>query len=74
MEQKDKPKKKSNLKNTEATQFKSGLKAVESGRKGGIASGKAKREKADFKRKCQMWMETEVAKDKNGRTMTGAES
>ena len=73
MEQKDKPKKKSNLKNTEATQFKSGLKAVESGRKGGIASGKAKREKADFKRKCQMWMETEVAKDKNGRTMTGAD-
>lgn len=34
-----------NLKNTEATQFTSGTKAAESGRKGGIASGKAKRER-----------------------------
>ncbi len=73
MEKKDKPKKKTNLKNTEATQFKSGSKAVESGRKGGIASGKAKREKADFKKKCQAWMEAEVAKDKNGNPMTGAD-
>lgn len=70
---KDKPKKKTNLKNTEATQFKSGSKAVESGRKGGIASGKAKREKADFRKKCQIWMETEVAKDKNGNPLTGAD-
>lgn len=31
--------------NSEATQFKSGAKAVESGRKGGVASGQAKREK-----------------------------
>lgn len=36
---------KTNLKNTEATQFRSGCEAVESGRKGGIASGKARREK-----------------------------
>jgi len=35
-----------NLKNTEATQFKSGSNAVENGRKGGIASGEAKRKKA----------------------------
>ena len=41
--------------------------------KGGIASGKARKEKADFKRKCQMWMETEVARDKNGKAMTGAD-
>ena len=33
--------------NGTATQFKSGEKAAESGRKGGIASGKAKREKKD---------------------------
>ena len=43
------------------------------GTKGGVASGKARREKADFKRKCQIWMETEVAKDKNGNPMTGAD-
>ena len=34
-----------NLKKGKATQFKSGKKAAESGRKGGIASGKAKRKK-----------------------------
>lgn len=34
-----------NLKKGKATQFKSGQKAAESGRKGGIASGKAKRKK-----------------------------
>lgn len=62
-----------NLKKGKATQFKSGEKAVRSGRKGGIASGKAKREKADFKKKCQLWMETEVAKDKNGKPITGAD-
>ena len=31
------------------TQFKSGQKAVESGRKGGIASGKSKRKRKEFK-------------------------
>mgnify|MGYP006872984541 CR=1 FL=1 len=30
-------------------------------------------EKMDFKKKCQLWMETEVAKDKNGNPMTGAD-
>lgn len=34
-----------NLKNGEATQFRSGEEAVENGRKGGIASGQARREK-----------------------------
>ena len=43
--------------------------------KGGIASGKARREKADFKRKCQIWMdETVVAHDKDtGKPLTGSE-
>ena len=45
----------------------------EEAKKGGINSGKARREKADFKRKCQIWMETEIAKDKNGNPMTGAD-
>lgn len=62
-----------NLKKGKATRFKSGEEAVKSGRKGGIASGKAKREKADFRKKCQIWMETEVAKDKNGNPLTGAD-
>lgn len=47
--------------------------ARENGRKGGIASGKARKEKADFKRKCQIWMETEVTKDKMGNPVTGAD-
>ena len=34
-----------NFKNTEATQFKSGREAAENGRKGGIASGEARRKK-----------------------------
>jgi hypothetical protein len=42
-------------------------------RQGGIASGKARREKADFKRQCQIWMETAVAKDQKGKAMTGAD-
>ena len=43
-------------------------------KKGGIASGKARREKADFKRKCQIWMdESIVAHDENGKPMTGSE-
>ena len=47
--------------------------AVKNGKKGGIASGQARREKADFKRKCQLWMDNVVAKDENGTPMTGAE-
>ena len=64
---------KTNLKNTEATQFRSGLEAVNAGRKGGIASGKARREKADLKKQLQVWLETDVARDKNGNPLTGAE-
>ena len=47
--------------------------AVKNGKKGGIASGQARREKADFKRKCQLWMDNVVAKDESGTPMTGAE-
>lgn len=56
-----------------ATQIKSGREAVEKGRKGGIASGIAKREKADLRRQLQLWMESEVTKDKNGNPLSGAE-
>ena len=42
-------------------------------RKAGLASGKARKEKADFKKKCQIWMETEVTKDKMGNPVTGAD-
>ena len=42
-------------------------------RKAGVASGKARKEKADFKKKCQIWMETEVTKDKMGNPVTGAD-
>lgn len=65
--------KENNLKNTEATQFRSGSEAVNAGRKGGIASGKARREKADLKKQLQVWLETDVARDKNGNPLTGAE-
>jgi hypothetical protein len=47
--------------------------AKRKGRAGGIKSGQARREKADFKKKCQLWMETEVTKDKNGNPVTGAD-
>ncbi len=45
----------------------------ENGRKGGIASGKARREKADLKRQLQVFLESEATKDKNGEPLTGAE-
>lgn len=69
---KDRPTNK-NLEKGKATQFKAGEKQAEIARKGGIRSGEVKREKADFKRKCQLWMETEVARDKNGNPLTGAD-
>lgn len=42
-------------------------------RKGGVASGKARREKADLKKQLQLWLETEVGKDGDGNPLTGAE-
>ena len=45
------------------TQFKSGAKAVEAGRKGGIASGEAKREKKEFRYYAKLVLD-ELVKDK----------
>lgn len=41
--------------------------------KGGIASGKARREKADLRKQAQLWLETDVTHDKNGNPLTGAQ-
>lgn len=41
---------------------------------GGKRSGEVRREKADFKRKCQIWMdETIVGHDDKGNPLTGSE-
>lgn len=42
-------------------------------RQGGIASGKARREKADLKRQLQVFLESDDFLDKHGNKMTGAE-
>ena len=42
-------------------------------RKAGIASGKARREKADLRRQLQVWLESEATKDNMGNPLTGAE-
>ena len=42
-------------------------------RKGGIASGKARREKADLRKQLQIWLESEAVKDKQGEPLTGAQ-
>lgn len=46
---------------------------VEEQKRGGIASGKARREKANLRALAQLWLETEVTKDKNGEPMTGGQ-
>lgn len=45
----------------------------ENARKAGIASGKARREKADLRRMLQVWLESEATKDNMGNPLTGAE-
>ena len=45
----------------------------EEAKKGGIASGKARREKADLKKQLQVFLETDDFTDKHGNKMTGAE-
>jgi len=45
----------------------------ENARKAGIASGKARREKADLRKQLQVFLESEDYKDKHGNKMTGAE-
>lgn len=47
--------------------------AKEMGKKGGIASGKARREKSDLKKQLQTWLESDATTDKNGDQLTGAE-
>lgn len=54
------------------TRFQSGEKAAENGRKGGIASGKSKRRKANMQRMAQDILDG-VYKDKNGTELTGEE-
>jgi hypothetical protein len=46
------------------TQFKSGREAVENGRKGGIASGKAKREKKTVQMILEKFLEMDVKSNK----------
>jgi hypothetical protein len=53
-----------NLKKGKATQFKSGEEAVENGRKGGIASGKAKREKKTVQMILEKFLEMDVKSNK----------
>ena len=47
--------------------------AVRNGRKGGIASGEARRERADLRRQLQIFLEADDYSDKHGNKMTGAE-
>lgn len=47
--------------------------AVKNGRKGGIASGAARREKRDFRRALEMLLEREFT-DKQGNTLSGVEA
>lgn len=47
--------------------------AVRNGRKGGIASGEAKRERANLKKQLQIFLESDDYSDKHGNKMTGAE-
>lgn len=51
--------------NGEATQFRAGEEQVEIARKGGIASGEARRQKATFRKTLEMLLDE---KGKNGKT------
>jgi hypothetical protein len=48
----------STIPNSEATQFQTGKEQVEIARKGGIASGEARREKATMKKTLEMLLDT----------------
>lgn len=45
----------------------------EEAKKGGINSGKARREKADLRRQMQLWLESDVTTNKHGNPMSGAQ-
>lgn len=67
-------KKEDNFKNKgKDTRFRTGSEQVKTARKGGIASGKARREKADLRKQMQLFLETDATTDKNGNPLTGAE-
>lgn len=62
-----------NLKKGKATRFKSGEEAVKNGRKGGIASGKAKRDKKNLCKALEALLEKDLTAS-NGEQMCGAEA
>lgn len=62
-----------NLEKGKATRFKSGVKAANSGRKGGIASGEAKRRKKLLKECLDELLEKDYV-DKKGNKASGAEA
>ena len=57
-----------------ATKFQSGRKAAESGRKGGIASGKSKRKKKTMKEMLDYLLEKEVVNKSTGEKVTSLEA
>ena len=59
--------------NAEATEFRSGEQAVENGRKGGIASGEARKAKKSLREAMQILMDADLT-GKDGKTMTGTEA
>jgi hypothetical protein len=62
-----------NLKKGKANQFKSGVEAAKNGKKGGIASGEAKRRKKDLRLALEMLLEKDMT-SKDGQTMSGTEA
>lgn len=65
-------KKEDMLEISKKTRFKSGKEAVNNGRKGGIASGEAKRRKKELKEIIDLLFEKEYT-NKDGITLSGAE-
>ena len=55
----------STVPNNEATQFKAGEKQVEIARRGGIASGEAKREKKSLREKAKLLMSLSIKDEKD---------
>lgn len=62
-----------NLKNGTATQFKSGEEAAKNGAKGGKASGKARKRKADLRKIAQQVLDGTYTDKKTGAQVTGEE-
>lgn len=58
----------------EATQFRTGEEQAEIARKGGIASGEARRQKRDLRKALEILLEKTVSKDKEGNEISGAEA